>query len=248
MSELIQVSKSIWCVRRRSYFVCSYIVKSGNGVVLIDAGMSSDGLEMLKAVEAIGFGAQNIKGILLTHWHNDHAAGASAISKIANAPVYYHQADASNFNGLAARPGIFSKMGDLIPEVGFLVLFKGLIRNTLPNPVLAQRFIHDGDILLEDFEVMETPGHTPGHVCFYYRPEKTLFAGDALAVVGKQLRFMARVVTPDKIGARESMRRCMNKDIEIVCPGHRSQLSKGISEEKKIFQEKLDINFWPLLG
>ena len=52
-----------------------------------------------------------------------------------------------------------------------------------------------------------TPGHTPGHVSFYYAPERALFAGDALAVIGDRVRFMARPVTPDLAAARASMRR-----------------------------------------
>lgn len=248
MTELIQVSNKIWCLRNRSYFVCSYLVKSCGGLVLIDAGMDSTGNAMLNAVRSLGLLPNDIKGILFTHWHNDHAAGAHAISQVSGAPVFYHEADVSNFNGNATRPSSISKFGNLIPELGVLVLFKGLIRNSLPRPVNANQFVHDGEIILDEFQVIETPRHTPGHVSYYFQPQKALFAGDALAVVNEQLRFMAKAVTPNLIDARASMKHCLNKDIKMICPGHREPLIKNIEKEMLLFSEKLNSDHWPLLG
>ena len=97
--------------------------------------------------------------------------------------------------------------------------------------------------------MVETPGHTPGHLSFYYRPEKVLFAGDALATVNNQIRFMARPVTPDLKLARESMARCLSFDVDVLCPGHRSPLTENVP---RLCDEMLDYldsgGHWPLLG
>ena len=50
-----------------------------------------------------------------------------------------------------------------------------------------------------------TPGHTPGHTSFYYRPDLPLFAGDVLVVIDGRVRFMARLVTLDLAAARKSI-------------------------------------------
>lgn len=249
MSDLIQVTDRIWCVRHRSYFACSYIVKASKGLILIDAGMSSDGKSMLDAIYSIGFEPGAIKAILLTHWHNDHAAGASAISHLSGAKVFYHEMDAPYFSRATARTGALGAIGDWLPELGPLVLFKGLLGNALPRPVSAEEFVKDDQIIFDDFEVIETPGHTMGHVCYYFRPGKVLFAGDALAVIGDQLRFMSRPVTPDIKSARASMRKCLDREIEVLCPGHRQPLTKRVSEKRKRFVTVLDgTKRWPLLG
>lgn len=249
MSDLIQVTDRVWCIRQKSYFACSYIVKASGGLVLIDAGMSSDGEPMLQAIDSIGFEPGAVRAILLTHWHNDHAAGASAISQLSGAKVFYHEMDAPNFSRAAARTSILGTIGDLVPELGPLVLFKGLLGNALPKPVAADAFVKDNQVIFDDFEVIETPGHTAGHVCYYFRPGKILFAGDALAVIGDHLRFMARPVTPDIGSARASMRKCLDREIDVVCPGHRQPLKKRVSDERKRFLTMLEeTTRWPLLG
>jgi hypothetical protein len=52
-----------------------------------------------------------------------------------------------------------------------------------------------------------------------------LFAGDALAVIDGKVRCMSRPVTPDLVAARKSMERCLERDIQHLCPRHRDPLS-----------------------
>ena len=76
MTEVRRVSDSIICLRRASYQTCSYIVQMADGLVIVDAGMSSDGSDVQTGLKALSATAADIRAILLTHWHNDHAAGA----------------------------------------------------------------------------------------------------------------------------------------------------------------------------
>ena len=168
-----------------------------------------------------------IRAILLTHWHNDHPAGAAAIHRLNRAPVYYHRGDLAQFSGQGGARGVRRWISDRIPEMGVLVLAKGLLGESVPEPVMAQHFVEDGEIVLDDFEVIATPGHTPGHVAYFYRPEGALFAGDALAVIDGRIRFMARPVTMDLDAARHSMLECLSRDPRVVCPGHRAPLTVG---------------------
>jgi glyoxylase-like metal-dependent hydrolase (beta-lactamase superfamily II) len=140
-------------------------------------------------------------------------------------------------------------LSDLIPEWGLFVLFKGLLGEATPEAVAATAFVAEGDILFQDFEVVATPGHTPGHVSYYYRPERALFAGDALAVVGARVHFMARPVTPDIPEARASMRRLLSLDVEILCPGHRGPLTKDVGVLCQEMAQYIDRGEpWPFLG
>lgn len=247
-TEVRRVSESIVCLRRASYQTCSYIVRTPAGLVLIDAGMSSSGSDVLAGLRELRAAADDIRAILLTHWHNDHAAGAQAAHDLSAAPVYYHRADERFFTGAAGARGFRGWVSDFIPEWGLLVLAKGLIGEATPRPVSAQHFVRDGDEVLDDFLVIETPGHTPGHVSYFYRPEHTLFAGDALAVIDRRIRFMARPVTVDLALARQSMEKCLRLRPHVVCPGHREPLVAAEAACESMLQHLATGGGWPLLG
>jgi glyoxylase-like metal-dependent hydrolase (beta-lactamase superfamily II) len=139
-------------------------------------------------------------------------------------------------------------VSDRIPEIGLLVLFKGLLGEVAPRAVTAQRFVRDGDVLLDDFDVVATPGHTPGHVSYFYRPERALFAGDALAVTGGRIRFMARPVTLDTTAARASLERCLALQPQIVRPGHREPLRDAGPACETMRSYLAAGGRWPMLG
>ncbi len=247
-TEVRQVSESIICLRRASYLTCSYIVRTPGGLVLIDAGMDSDGADVHAGLRHLNADVKDVRAILLTHWHNDHSAGAQAIHAACGAPVYYHRADEPQFTRKAGAKGFRGWVSDRIPEVGLFVLFKGLLGEAAPRAVAAQHFVQDGDVVLDAFEVVATPGHTSGHVSYFYRPARALFAGDALAVVDGRIRFMARPVTLDLVAARASIEKCLSRDPQLVCPGHREPLTDAGPACAAMLAYLQSGGKWPLLG
>jgi glyoxylase-like metal-dependent hydrolase (beta-lactamase superfamily II) len=234
---------------RRSYFTCSYLVETAAGLIAIDAGMKSTGTEMLHAIDSLKRPVTDVKAILLTHWHNDHAAGAGELAKLSGADVYYSATEADHLTRQTASTGIRGRLSAIIPETGPLVLFKGLLGNAPQQAVDATQFVRDGDVIAYDFEVIETPGHTAGHLSFYYRPQRVLFAGDALAVIHSRLRFMARPVTENLDEARRSMLRCLDRPIDFICPGHREPLMRNTAAECERMRSYLaNGQRWPLFG
>lgn len=126
--------------------------------VVIDAGQNS-GKELSSYAEKHQL---KIEKILLTHSHWDHIADVAYLKKHLHIPVYIHQDDASNME----VPG-----SDGLP---LLISIQG---------VEVEHYLKDGEIIdVGDLyiEVIHTPGHTPGGVCFYLEKEKGLFSGDTL--------------------------------------------------------------------
>jgi glyoxylase-like metal-dependent hydrolase (beta-lactamase superfamily II) len=78
----------------------------------------------------------------------------------------------------------------------------------------------DGDELpcCGGIAVIETPGHTPGHICLYHKRSKTLIAGDALNVDGGKLVPAPRFMAIDPEASARSLKKLVQYDIEtVVC-------------------------------
>lgn len=130
----------------------------------IDPGYEDDEKEQLVAfVESNGL---EPVCIMLTHGHFDHIYGLADLVKTYGIPVYMDKKETYSFEH--TNPYVCGNYGlplADIPEEG------------------AFRYISEGDIIeVGDlhFEVLETPGHSVGGVCFLERNEKVLFSGDTL--------------------------------------------------------------------
>lgn len=210
--------------------------------------MLGSGSDMMMALQQARVGLSSLRGMFLTHGHYDHAAGAAAIQARTECPVYYSEEERSLLNGEADRRNKRSLVPD-IPESGWLVTFHGLTSRRGPKPIAADRHVVDGEILFGDFQVIATPGHTTGHLALYHAPSKALFAGDALAVVGEELRCLAGLATPNKPAARASIARMLDRDIRMILPGHRTPLTKDVDRKKDTFVRRLESGErWPLFG
>ena len=122
-----RVTDDVYCVMRRSYFTCSYLVVTPAGMVAVDAGMKSTGGDMFHALAELGKTPADVKAILLTHWHNDHTAGACELAQASGAQVFYHGAEADHLTRKSASMGLRRLLSNVVPETGPMVLFKGLL-------------------------------------------------------------------------------------------------------------------------
>lgn len=125
--------------------------------VIIDPGGHPQ--RILAEVERQGL---TIRYVLNTHAHFDHTEANGAILRATGAPLALHPMD---------RPLLQASGG---------AAFFGLQADPSPPPDLL---LEDGDELEVGklrFQVLHTPGHTPGHVCFYEPAKGVLFDGDVL--------------------------------------------------------------------
>jgi glyoxylase-like metal-dependent hydrolase (beta-lactamase superfamily II) len=101
--------------------------------------------------------------ILLTHAHFDHVGGLAELKQQTGAPIFAHP--------------------EVEPMLQQAERAAALWQITLDPPPPADRWLSEGDVITVgnlSLEVLYTPGHAPGHVCFYLAAENVLFDGDVL--------------------------------------------------------------------
>ena len=143
--------------------VCTYVVSNEAGkCVVIDPGAMT-AREHVRLVEAVTGAHLSPVAILLTHGHFDHVLGLKMAAEEWNVPVYMNSADRGVFE---SSVGICEELG--LPYSPYLGPKEDLREGLLSLP---------GGL---SFEVIPTPGHTQGGVCFYHADDGLLFCGDTI--------------------------------------------------------------------
>lgn len=152
-----------------------YLLVSDGELTLIDAGLPGNQNRILDYIQKIGFQPTSLKRILITHADGDHSAAIGELKTITQATVYASQIEAE-----AIRAGVSSR--PLKPrglQKPIYALSKRIIP-TIPNPV--DEILHPGQILpvLEGLLIIDSAGHSPGHLSFHLPIASILFAGDSI--------------------------------------------------------------------
>jgi glyoxylase-like metal-dependent hydrolase (beta-lactamase superfamily II) len=100
--------------------------------------------------------------------------------------------------------------------------------------------VSEGDVLNVAglaLNVIHTPGHSPGHVCFYLREEKALFTGDHVVGAG------TTAIGPPKGDMAlyiDSLRKLLKYDTELLCPGHGPVVRVPARKIQELIDHRLD--------
>lgn len=155
--------------------VNSFVVDGDDGVTLIDTGLPRGDGPILETLRDIGRSPTDVRAIVLTHAHADHAGGAAALAARTGSPVFASATDAPAVRG-SEKPAP-PPVARVFPPVAWIM-------NLLPGAegveLAATVTESDHAILPEDLRVIDTPGHTPGHISVLLdRSGGVLFVGDA---------------------------------------------------------------------
>lgn len=141
-----------------------YVVSDAGEAAIIDCGCFEE-REWKLIKDYIEAEKLALKHVLLTHAHFDHVYGLRYVERDYGMLPYLHFMDAEQYT----------------QSLDMLVQFMGVrLPGELPT---IGGYLHDGqDITLGDIklQVIHTPGHTPGGICFYCETEGVLFSGDTL--------------------------------------------------------------------
>jgi glyoxylase-like metal-dependent hydrolase (beta-lactamase superfamily II) len=158
--------------------VHAFLLDDGTGLTLIDTLYDDDANVVLAEIERIGKTPADLKHIILSHAHKSHVGGLAALKKASNATVYSHDWEVDIIAGRRPATRVSPIPRRPLQVYGLqLGLALGLGRH---NPCEVDRRLKAGD-RVGPLEVMESPGHTPGSLTFWWADKRALFAGDVIA-------------------------------------------------------------------
>lgn len=213
-----------------------YVLFKAERVVVIDAATPGRAAAVWRHLNSLGYAPEMVDEIWLTHADIDHMGSVAALKAGSGAKVVAHRADAPLVDGSANR-----ELGPVPLSGGYQRLFNWAVRNLFryqPTPV--DRLVEDGEDL-GSWQVVHTPGHTPGSVCFYHPERKLIIVGDALNFRRGRLGAPPPMFTPDMAEAHASIRKIAALDFEICCFGHGPPLVENAGRRVRAFAESLSL-------
>jgi glyoxylase-like metal-dependent hydrolase (beta-lactamase superfamily II) len=170
-------------------YTLSYVISYRDGVALVDTGWPTDAAwtALVDGVGQSGHGIQDVRMLLVTHAHADHLGMAAQLREASGAVVAMHPAEAATL-GEPTRPS---------PQRAAWLRARGAPRaevtellEHMSESSRQGRSLALPDVVIEhesrplgrhtDIRAVWTPGHTPGHLCFYDGRHDVMLTGDHL--------------------------------------------------------------------
>ncbi len=183
------------------------------GDVLIDAATRQGERRILRQIEG-----RTLSAHALTHAHPDHQGSSHAICERLGIPLWCGEGDVP---AMETPGGVKNSQAP-----GWLNRLQERYWTGPPHPVA--RALHEGDEVA-GFTVLETPGHSPGHVAFWRESDRVLILGDVLNNMNVMtgipgLHTPPDIFTPDPARNRDSARRLAALEPALACFGHGAPL------------------------
>ena len=217
--------------------VHAFLLDDGEDLTLIDTLFDTDAGRVLDRIGAIGKSVEDLKHIVLTHAHRSHLGGLATLKRRSGATVYSHAWEADIVAGeRTAQPVTPVPMRPLRTywRVYYLQLGAALGRGKHP-PCPVDATLEDGDTV-GPISVLHTPGHTPGHLAFWWPERRVLFAGDAIATYPMfEAGWPAFNLNPTQ--HRLSLRRMSELDARVLAVGHGEPITAGAAQRVRSLVE-----------
>jgi glyoxylase-like metal-dependent hydrolase (beta-lactamase superfamily II) len=193
-----------------------YLIAEAGDLTLIDTGLPNNANNIVNYLTQKGFTLDQVKRILITHADGDHYGSVNALLEmIPSIRVMTSQieADAMRVGKLSRelRGEGFSKLVHKVSAPLFAV-----------KPTRVNEILQPGQVLpqLNGLEVLDTKGHTPGHISFFSASTGVLFSGDSIAISNKELHPSSGGNTWNAELAKISFEKELALKPKYICGGH----------------------------
>lgn len=193
--------------------------------VLFDCGYPWQAATLFDSLVRLGCPVAQVRTVAVTHDDYDHTGALAEIIAASGADVVAHRLEADSLQSaywreLPNRNDVMSVLLRAVTGVAYAARPK--------QPVTVTRPVEDGAELPGGWVAVHTPGHTPGHLCYWQPASRVLIAGDAL---GSQLRGELRANTGnysvDDAEVIRSVRKLAGLRPDTICFGHGPEIVGG---------------------
>jgi Zn-dependent hydrolases, including glyoxylases len=208
----------------RESTICPTLIWDDDTVILVDAGMTGTLPVIKKAMEDADVPFERLDKIIVTHQDIDHIGGIKDIlDELPEVKVLAHGEDEPYIKGekklVRVNANFMERINHLSEEEQKKVLY--IFENTSAPVDIT---LADGEELADcgGIVVIHTPGHTPGHICLYHKPTKTLIVGDAMNISEGQLVGTNNLILTEEDAktAADSLKKFERYDVENVITYH----------------------------
>jgi glyoxylase-like metal-dependent hydrolase (beta-lactamase superfamily II) len=176
----------------------TFLIRSEKSACLVDPGHRAFLPQLLQSMRNDGIPRELVTSVIVTHCHPDHLEGAL------------------DFRKQGAVLGIHRREEDFLKEIG--PYFARMFGWAMPE-ISFDFYLEEGPLEIggESFQVLETPGHSPGSISLFWEEPRALFSGDLVFAQG-----VGRTDFPggDAKLLKASIRRCRGLKAALLLPGH----------------------------
>ena len=238
----------------------AWALAKGDGFVLVDTGMydatSMDHLD--RALLQVKLKLEDASLLVITHAHSDHWGQSSPIVQRAGCEMWMHPNHEAQFANLSDPDRALTRRMEVarhsgVPDGALTEYVKrakdmpsGVAETIEPDQPLVDGVTIDSD--LGTWQVIETPGHTPSHVCLFQPERRLLISGDHL--LGRISLYFDYGQSPDPVGeylaslekiegARARLALSGHGKPFLDVPGHITQSRRAVHEQLELAMRAL---------
>ena len=195
----MKLANNLYFYPEQGMMDCNTYVITGNPGVIIDPGNAEYLAAKVSGLKQDGIDPRDICIITNTHLHIDHCGADEAFKELSGAKIALHRVQKENYQ-LVVIDG--ARLFGMEPQ------------EFADDYCLDENYLNVGEV---EFEILESPGHSPDSVCFYHRQDKILICGDVLFEMNT-----GRVDLPGGNGdeLKKSIESLSRLEVEYLLPGH----------------------------
>jgi hydroxyacylglutathione hydrolase len=180
---------------------CNAYFINGEKRILVDPGQYHLFSHVQDGLSRLSLSSGDIDIVIITHGHPDHMEAVRTFLHTASL-IAIPATEMDFIKRIAQQHGNALGISDFEPHI-----------------LLHEGELHAGNV---NFQVIQTPGHSPGSICLYWPDRKVLFTGDVVFNQG-----IGRTDLPGGNGQalKESIKRISRLDVEYLLPGHGQMVS-----------------------
>jgi|1186.fasta_scaffold40093_1 glyoxylase-like metal-dependent hydrolase (beta-lactamase superfamily II) len=239
--------------------VSAYLLRAEDGDTLVDCGIAAgvdggnpgpDGTAAVSAaLAAVGSTLERVERLVVTHAHIDHFGLAGEVVRRSGGELWMHRRTDLDLEKYADPDEAVDRRTLMLADHGLfgpeLTESSEGLRDwmpVMPSVGRPSRLLDGGEQFTaagRTWEVVHTPGHSPGHVCLWNADERLLCSGDHLLQVVSPPVTFERGFEPDPMGSYlDSLERVRDLAPELVLPGHGPPFHDGAGRAETIARGK----------